>query len=186
MSAVIGIIIVVLGILFLGDNLGWFDYDLGALISDWWPAILILVGGWMIFQQRHEKDGSEWEQKVSKVMSKAIGDRHLKPTEIPAAGLVLKQGAGDLVVDLTETKLNSGENRIRCSLGAGDVKVTLPTGVAVKASASCGAGDIRLFELKEDGISNKLEHTDEGYDAAPIRISLKIGLGLGDVRVSRG
>ncbi len=37
-----GVILIALGLAFLGDQFGWFSF--GSLISTWWPAILILLG----------------------------------------------------------------------------------------------------------------------------------------------
>ncbi|MFH2056659.1 MAG: cell wall-active antibiotics response protein LiaF [bacterium] len=185
MNAVIGIIIVILGIIFLGNNLGWFEYDLGDLISDWWPAVLIITGGWMIYYQTRRKGGSDWEERAGMAISKAVGDRQLKPTEIPTDGLVAKQGAGKLVLDLTSTRLNEGENLISLSQGAGEIKVVLPGNVAAKVTTSCGTGDIRVFDRKEDGISNRLEHEDDNYASASTRINLTVRLGLGEIKVTR-
>lgn len=44
------IILIVLGCLFLANNLGWADFSLGHLIRTWWPAILIAVGVSMLFK----------------------------------------------------------------------------------------------------------------------------------------
>lgn len=46
------IILIVLGALFLLQNLGLLDFDLGRLLSTWWPLILILVGVSMLFRRR--------------------------------------------------------------------------------------------------------------------------------------
>ena len=36
--------LVVLGIWFLGRNLGWFTLNVVELLSTWWPLLLIAVG----------------------------------------------------------------------------------------------------------------------------------------------
>ncbi len=38
------LVLIVLGTLFLLDNLGVVGLDVGYLISTWWPALLILAG----------------------------------------------------------------------------------------------------------------------------------------------
>jgi hypothetical protein len=45
---VIGLILVVFGVLFLGRNLGWFAW---FHWSDWWPVILIIIGLLMVFRR---------------------------------------------------------------------------------------------------------------------------------------
>ncbi len=41
---VLAVVLIVLGALFLLNNLGITNISLGELISKWWPALLILVG----------------------------------------------------------------------------------------------------------------------------------------------
>ncbi|WDS36442.1 DUF5668 domain-containing protein [Pseudoxanthomonas sp.] len=38
------LVLIVLGTLFLLDNLGFSTFDAGHLISTWWPLLLILAG----------------------------------------------------------------------------------------------------------------------------------------------
>lgn len=44
------LVLIALGVLFLLKNLGLTNLNLGALISTWWPAILIVVGLSMLFK----------------------------------------------------------------------------------------------------------------------------------------
>lgn len=45
------IILIVIGVVFLLQNLGIADVHLGQLIAKWWPLILILVGVSMLFKR---------------------------------------------------------------------------------------------------------------------------------------
>ncbi|MEO8365353.1 MAG: DUF5668 domain-containing protein [Pseudoxanthomonas sp.] len=49
------LILIAVGALFLLKNLGLTNLNLGALISTWWPAILILIGISMLFKNRAGK-----------------------------------------------------------------------------------------------------------------------------------
>lgn len=49
------LILIAVGILFLLKNLGLTDLNLGALLSTWWPAVLIVVGIGMLFKNRDGK-----------------------------------------------------------------------------------------------------------------------------------
>ncbi|HEV2608253.1 MAG TPA: DUF5668 domain-containing protein [Xanthomonadaceae bacterium] len=44
-------ILIAIGVLFLMHNLGIGNFDLGRLISTWWPLILIGVGSSMLFNR---------------------------------------------------------------------------------------------------------------------------------------
>ena len=46
------LILIVLGVLFLAQNLGWTDLGLASLLKTWWPAILIAVGVSLLFRRR--------------------------------------------------------------------------------------------------------------------------------------
>ena len=54
-NLVAAVALIVIGLLFLANNLGWTDLSLGQLLSTWWPAILIAVGVGMLFNPKPEK-----------------------------------------------------------------------------------------------------------------------------------
>ncbi|MGB5138965.1 MAG: cell wall-active antibiotics response protein LiaF, partial [Candidatus Zixiibacteriota bacterium] len=116
---------------------------------------------------------------------KTFGDVSLKPQSIDSKGIRVEEGMGDLIVDLSSTALNTGENYVELSLGIGDVKVMLPHGVPASVSVQAGAGDIDVFNNRKDGFGCKLEFTDQNYSSADIKIKVFAKVGLGDVRVSR-
>jgi len=49
-----GIILIVIGILFLMRNLG-FDVHLGQLLSTWWPLAVVALGVGMLFKNGSRK-----------------------------------------------------------------------------------------------------------------------------------
>lgn len=48
-NIVAALILIVVGLLFLANNLGWTNISIGRLITTWWPAILVAVGVGMLF-----------------------------------------------------------------------------------------------------------------------------------------
>lgn len=48
-NLVAALILIVVGLLFLANNLGWTNLSIGKLITTWWPAILVAVGVGMLF-----------------------------------------------------------------------------------------------------------------------------------------
>lgn len=46
------LVLIIVGTLFLLNNLGFTDLSLGRLISTWWPAILIVVGLGLLFNRK--------------------------------------------------------------------------------------------------------------------------------------
>ena len=64
-SSTRGCIMMGIGFIFLGRNLGWFDWSIGEIIQYGWPVILIIVGINMMFRPKsgkrpHEGD-SDWK-----------------------------------------------------------------------------------------------------------------------------
>jgi len=45
------LVLIVIGVLFLLQNLGYGGFDFGDLIRKWWPLILIAVGVGMLFKR---------------------------------------------------------------------------------------------------------------------------------------
>lgn len=181
-----GVLLLVLGVAFLGDNLYWFDFDLGEVIHRYWPVVLVALGGWMIFEKtRPRKYDFEWTNFEGRKYKKTFGDTNLKPTAIEGKGLQVEEGMGDINVDLTNTALNTGENYIELSLGIGDAKVILPHGIPVSASLQVGAGDVEIFGNRKEGFGSHLDFVDPNYESADIKIKIFAKVGLGDVRVSR-
>jgi hypothetical protein len=48
-NMVAALVLIVVGTLFLLNNLGLTDLSLGRLITTWWPAVLIIVGVGLLF-----------------------------------------------------------------------------------------------------------------------------------------
>ncbi|MGZ5090487.1 MAG: LiaI-LiaF-like domain-containing protein [Burkholderiales bacterium] len=49
-SKIGALVLIVLGVLFLLSNFGWIP-RVGPLLARWWPAILIIVGVYMLVQR---------------------------------------------------------------------------------------------------------------------------------------
>jgi hypothetical protein len=46
------LVLIVVGTLFLLNNLGFTNLSLGRLITTWWPAILVVVGLGLLFNRK--------------------------------------------------------------------------------------------------------------------------------------
>jgi hypothetical protein len=95
---------------------------------------------------------------------------------------------GDVEVDLTELPLDTGTVRVPISLGAGDLTVVVPEGIAVTGDIAMTAGQV-AWEI--DGVSRSAGFSggeaeqyasDEASDG-DVELALEIRAGAGDVRV---
>ncbi|HEV8694977.1 MAG TPA: DUF5668 domain-containing protein [Lysobacter sp.] len=51
-NIVAALVLIVVGTLFLLNNLGFTNLSLGRLITTWWPAILVVVGLGLLFNRK--------------------------------------------------------------------------------------------------------------------------------------
>lgn len=187
MRIVWGLLLLLIGVLFLADNMRWFEFDLGEAVSTYWPVVLIVLGGWMLVEKirpekQHVFDYAKFDGRQFK---KTFGDVNLRPSAIDSAGLHVEEGIGEINLDLTQTTLATGENKVECSLGIGDIHVIVPAGIPLMATGNSGIGDVEILTNKRDGFGASLDHKDGNYDGADVKIRVFAKVGLGDVKVVR-
>lgn len=178
-----GIALILIGILALLDSLEFISF--WSALGKLWPLILIGLGIWLLLKRRH----LYWDEKVDikegKKYSKAFGDLKIDAAGMDPHGMDVEMGFGDLEVNLTKANFSDRDNVIHLALGFGDIKVWIPSEVKVKASASCGAGDIDVLGKTADGLGRSVDYQDEGYDSVQKRLKILAKIGFGDIKISR-
>ncbi len=182
-----GLLLLLIGVLFLADNMRWFHFDFGDFVSTYWPVVLIALGGWMLIEKiRPEKQRHfDYAKFDGRQFKKTFGDVHLRPGSLDSSGLAVEEGIGEINLDLTQTTLTTGENKVDCSLGIGDVRIIIPSGIPLMATCNAGIGDVEILTNKRDGFGASLDHKDANYDSADIKLRIFAKVGLGDVRITR-
>jgi len=178
-----GVALLLVGLIWLLDNMGAIYFDFGDFMGRAWPVAIILVGFWMLMGNRKAKvviAGVNADH-----VNHGVGDIDYAPTQIGADGLVIKNSAGEIRVDLTQTMLQSHENKVEVKIGFGDIRIQLPKGVPVRIDGKTGVGDLYLLDRTADGFGASLEYEDINYSAAANKIWLVAKAGLGDVKVTR-
>ncbi len=61
-------------------------------------------------------------------------------------------GMGELVVDLRQTDLPSGDVPVTIDLGIGDARLIVPDDVCVATDAQVGIGEARTFDRHNEGV----------------------------------
>jgi predicted membrane protein len=178
-----GLFLIAIGILALLDSLEVVSFwpALGKL----WPLILIALGIWLLFKRGYFHKDVTVHIQEGKKHTKAFGDLKIDSSGIDPHGMDVEMGFGDLEVNLTKANFSDRENVIHLALGFGDVKVWIPSDVKALISASCGAGEIDVLGKREEGLGNKVDHQDEGYDSAQKKLKIMAKLGFGDMKISR-
>jgi predicted membrane protein len=93
-------------------------------------------------------------------------------------------GIGELVVDLRQTDLPSGDVPVKIDLGIGDARLIVPDDVCVATDAQIGIGEARTFDRHNEGVD---VNVDDLPDAAPdtTRLLVKADVGIGSLRIGR-
>ena len=106
-----------------------------------------------------------------------VGERDYRP----ASALDIKDryqlGMGELVVDLRETDLPSGDVPIEVDLGVGEARVLVPEDVCVATTADVGVGNVNVFGRDNGGIDVDLDERPDPGDATRVIVDAEIGLG---------
>jgi len=113
-----------------------------------------------------------------------VGDRDYRP----ASALDLRDryelGMGQLVIDLRQTDLPSGDVPLEVDLGVGDARVVVPKDVCVATDAHVRIGEIRTFERDNHGVDVDLEDRPDA-PAGVTRLLVKANIGVGSLRIGR-
>jgi predicted membrane protein len=180
----LGVGLLFVGLVWLLNNVGAMDFDLGDLISRAWPVAIIVLGAWMLFGGSSKAD-SKIQKTLTDSFSQGVGDLELAPEHLDPNGLEVKLGAGEIKLDLRATRLQQGKNVVQVKLGVGDIVVDAPSGVPLSVDGRTGAGDLRLLDRKTDGFAARLDIQDEQFAAADICLHIIARSGLGDITVTR-
>ena len=179
-----GVILVLIGLLILLDNLGTLEFwpALGKL----WPLILILVGIWLLWKKPSPFSVEVSSTTGTKKYNQAFGDFKIAPNEITKEGVEISLGFGNAEVNFSQTQLPDGENKAYINVGFGEIKVLVPQGIPVSAKGNSFLGKVEIFDKHADGISNVLEHRDDGYETAEKKLKIIGNVGFGGMKILRG
>jgi phage shock protein PspC (stress-responsive transcriptional regulator) len=111
-----------------------------------------------------------------------VGDREYRPASTADLRDRYELGMGELVVDLSDTRLPAGDVPLELDLGVGEARVVVPEDVCVATSADVGIGNVSTFGRDNGGVDIDFQETP---DAAPdvTRVVVDAEVGLGEVRV---
>ena len=115
--------------------------------------------------------------------SGGTGSREYRPGSSADLRESYEIGLGELVVDLRDTSLPSGDVPLRVDVGVGEARVVVPEDVCVATSAEIGMGQVDAFERSHGGIDLDFE---EGPTRLPdtTRLVLDADIGIGHLLVS--
>lgn len=116
-----------------------------------------------------------------------IGDRHWAPVTAAELPETYQMAIGELDLDLRGLDLPPGTTTVRARLGMGELRVRVPSGVAVRIEGHAGAGEVRLPGGMSDGTDVDREELLAGSDPTrpygPPLLVVDAEVGFGELRV---
>lgn len=112
-----------------------------------------------------------------------FGDREERPATLADLHDGYRLGVGQLVVDLRDLKLPSGDHHLKIDIGAGHALVVVPDDVCVASTASVGMGSVAVFDRDGGGIDVEWNDSRRAPAGTP-RLVLDGDVGLGFLEVS--
>ena len=113
-----------------------------------------------------------------------VGERDYRPASVADMRDTYELGMGELVVDLRQTDLPSGDVPVGIDLGIGEARLIVPGDVCVATDARVGIGEVRTFERHNEGVDVDVEDAPEA-SADTTRLLVKADVGVGSLRIGR-
>ncbi|WP_309135512.1 PspC domain-containing protein, partial [Cellulomonas sp.] len=206
-GVVVGLSVLGLAVLLLGERTGTFDGPVGltaggvALVLAGLGIVTLGLRGrtsgvvgflavvaalvWVPLALVTQADREDWWGSPAEFRGERI-DAVITARDEAQRGFDLGVGTG--TVDLTGVPLEGGPLHVPLSLGAGDLTVVVPTDAAVEARVSAGVGSV-VWELdgerrSQDGVGiGDMTFRDQDASAGEPDLVLDISSGVGEVRI---
>jgi phage shock protein PspC (stress-responsive transcriptional regulator) len=113
-----------------------------------------------------------------------VGERDYRPASAADMRETYQLGMGELVVDLRQTDLPSGDVPVKIDLGIGEARLIVPEDVCVATDAQVGIGEARTFDRRNDGVDVDVDDLPQA-SADTTRLLVKADVGIGALRIGQ-
>ncbi len=168
-----GLILIALGVLIIGNNLGLYELNFSFLWKLVWPVVIILIG-WSLLRGTSSSGGIHWA-----VMS---------GIELKQKGWKLKDGSffafmGGVKMDLNAAEIPEGEIHLNVTAVMGGIEIIVPPRIGVEYEGTAVLGGVKFFDEDSGGIiaSGKSEYKGEPETGA--KLVLRCTAVLGGVEI---
>jgi phage shock protein PspC (stress-responsive transcriptional regulator) len=119
-------------------------------------------------------------------ISSGAGEKTERPLSADVLQPSYELGLGALELDLRAVALPAGTTSVDASVGAGELVITVPEGVALEIDAHAGVGEIDIVGERDDGIDVDRTLTLAGSEPDAPLLQLEADVGFGSIEVRRG
>jgi predicted membrane protein len=188
-----GVILVVLGVLFLLDTLEVSSF--GHIVRTYWPLILIIVGIALLLKSQRDwmtagastpqAEGYHGVETSADVISESsvFGNIFVKPTSKNFRGGSISAVFGNIELNLASVELALGEQHLGVHGVFGGVRITLPKDVGLMVKGNCLFGEVTVLNQKRGGIGSEVIHKSDNYDTAEKKLNITASQVFGDLRI---
>ncbi|MDZ7262827.1 MAG: cell wall-active antibiotics response protein LiaF [candidate division KSB1 bacterium] len=192
-----GVVIILIGLLFLLDNLGYLNA--GRLISQYWPLLLVALGIYIILRPSHkegawrDRQASGWHSSLGDIsesissdtvnLSHVFGDIWVTLDSKNFQGGRISTVFGDLKVDLQHIDVAPGEHTLYLNGMLGDIKVSVPRNVPFYVRGNIILGELKFMEEKRSGFSQTSTYKSEGYDTSDKKLNIVANQTVGEIKI---
>jgi predicted membrane protein len=192
-----GLVLIVLGVLFLFDNIRLIDF--GEILHTWWPLLLVIWGLAILVRRMNIPQvgdakpgatsdhlfGDTNEQSTADRISYSgvFGDTRVRVSSSDFKGGTVSTVFGDTLIDLSPSSLHDGENTLKVSGVFGDIDVIAPREAGLAVSATTVFGNLTVNEMHKEGFSSSVQYESPGYVTAPKKLRIVMSQVFGDVSV---
>lgn len=115
--------------------------------------------------------------------SSLIGDVRLLNNRFELEDMTIRNGIGDVKIDLSKAIISEGETVIVVHGVIGDVDIYVPYDLNVSVQGVVTIGDLNIFENRTSGINRSLSIVTKDYKTSSRRVKLVLSLFIGDIDV---
>ncbi|WP_216829400.1 cell wall-active antibiotics response protein LiaF [Alkalihalobacterium elongatum] len=137
----------------------------------------------------YTKEKPKQEEPVKKVhstpsfRSTLIGDFRLLSDRYELQDMNIRNGIGDIKIDLSKAIIAEGETVIIIHGWIGDIDIYVPYDLDLSVQAMVTVGDLDILDSRQSGINRNIAIATKDYKQAPRRVKLVLSLLIGDIDV---
>lgn len=195
---ILGSFLLIFGTLLLLGEFNIIQYQFSDIFK-LWPLLIIYFGFSIVGKSRHKKyprvkilqedytNGAYWKNMYGGKywQNFSVGNYEYKEPNWKVEPMNLKKTAGNFYIDFTKAFIPQEDIPISIRSLAGDVQILMPENVEFSVEASLKAGEINILGQTADGINRDMQYKSTGYDEAEQKLTIRINLKAGSVRVDR-
>ena len=170
-----GAILVLIGALILGSNLGIYRLDFSIIWKVFWPVVLILIG-WSLLRGTSTTGGTHWA-----IMSGI--ELCNKGWKLESGNMIAFMGGIDL--DLTVAKIPEKETMLNLTAVMGGIDVRVPDDINVECDGTAILGGVQFFGESAGGVVSSRRFSGRQVDESKKKVVIYCRTIMGGIEIKR-